>query len=147
MELTSPAFADGQPIPRRYTCDGDNVSPELRWSNVPDGTADLALTCQDPDAPTGTFAHWLVWNIEPLTAGLLAGHVPPGARQGRNDFGNIGYDGPCPPPGHGVHHYHFILHAATQPVSLSEGATIERLLAALATSVLARAELVGTYAR
>ena len=83
MRLRSPAFADGHPIPARYTGDGENVSPELRWSDAPPGTANLALTCEDPDAPGGTFTHWLVWDISPATVGISAGEVPRGARQGR----------------------------------------------------------------
>lgn len=147
MELTSPAFADGQPIPPRYTCDGANLSPELEWSGVPPETVSLALTCVDPDAPTGTFTHWLVWNIDPTLDGLPAGEVPPTARQGRNDFGNVGYGGPCPPRGHGPHRYVFTLHAASTEIPLPQGATIVQLAAALADVTLARAVLVGLYER
>jgi Raf kinase inhibitor-like YbhB/YbcL family protein len=147
MRLTSAAFADGQRVPTRYTCDGDNVSPELEWFEVPEGTVTLALTCQDPDAPRGTFTHWVVWNLSPAKGGLDAGEVPTGARQGVNDFGNVGYDGPCPPRGHGTHHYHFTLHAVPMELGLPEGSTIEDLRAALDGTALARAELVGTYER
>jgi Raf kinase inhibitor-like YbhB/YbcL family protein len=147
MRLTSAAFADGQRVPTRYTCDGDNVSPELEWFEVPEGTVTLALTCQDPDAPRGTFTHWVVWNLSPAKGGLDAGEVPTGARQGVNDFGNVGYDGPCPPRGHGTHHYHFTLYAVPMELGLPEGSTIEDLRAALDGNALARAELVGTYER
>jgi Raf kinase inhibitor-like YbhB/YbcL family protein len=147
MKLTSPAFDDGQLIPVRYTCDGDNVSPELHWIDVPEGTAELALTCQDPDAPRGTFTHWVVWHLDPQSKGLPTGEVPAGASQGLNDFGHVGYDGPCPPPGHGTHHYHFVLHATATAIALPEGATIAELHLALRDAVLTRAELVGTYAR
>lgn len=147
MRLTSPAFADGQRVPTRYTCDGDNVSPELEWFEVPEGTVTLALTCQDPDAPRGTFTHWVVWNLSPANCGLDAGEVPTGARQGVNDFGNVGYDGPCPPRGHGTHHYHFRLCAVPMELGLPEGSTIEDLRAALDGNALVRAELVGTYER
>ena len=147
MKLTSPAFADGQPIPARYTCDGDDVSPELRWSDLSDGTLSLALTCEDPDAPRGTFTHWVAWNLDPTTGGMPAGEIPPGVRQGRNDFGRVGYGGPCPPPGHGVHHYHFTLYALAKEIGLLQGATITQLRGALRGVTLADAELVGTYER
>jgi Raf kinase inhibitor-like YbhB/YbcL family protein len=147
VKLASPAFADGQAIPARYTCDGENVSPELQWSDVPAGTLSLALTCEDPDAPGGTFTHWVIWNLDPALDGLRSGEVPPGALQGRNDFGHIGYGGPCPPPGHGRHHYHFTLYALSRRTPLSEGATITELRNALGSHVLDEAELVGTYER
>jgi len=147
MELRSPAFADGGQIPARYTCDGDNVSPELQWSAVPLGTVSLALTCLDPDAPRGTFTHWLMWNIDPAKEGVGAGEVPEGARQGLNDFGVIGYGGPCPPHGHGTHHYHFSLYAVSSEIPLPDGSTITELGHAIAGATLARSELVGTYRR
>lgn len=147
MHLRSPAFADSQQIPARYTCDGDNVSPELLWSDVPHGTSGLALTCEDPDAPRGTFTHWLVWNLDPAKGGIGAGEVPPGARQGRNDVGTIGYGGPCPPRGHGTHHYHFTLNALSRQLPVPEGSTMVELRHAIAGTTLARAELVGTYRR
>jgi Raf kinase inhibitor-like YbhB/YbcL family protein len=147
MKLVSPAFADGDPIPRRHTCDGDNVSPELQWSDVPDDAVTLALTCQDPDAPRGTFTHWLLWDLDHKDGRLLAGEVPAGARLGRNDFGRLGYDGPCPPPGHGTHHYHFVLEAIGRAIDLPDGATVAELHEALSGSVRAWAELVGTYQR
>jgi hypothetical protein len=147
MKLTSPAFADGQPIPARYACDGENVSPELRWSDVPDGTLSLALRCEDPDAPRGTFTHWVLWNLDPTEGGIPAGEVPTGARQGRNDFGQVGYGGPCPPRGHGTHHYHFTLYAVPKEIGLPEGATITQLRDALRGVTLADAELVGTHER
>jgi Raf kinase inhibitor-like YbhB/YbcL family protein len=147
VKLVSPAFADGQPIPARYTCDGENVSPELWWSDVPSGTHSLALTCQDPDAPRGTFTHWVIWNLDPALERLPSGEVPPGALQGRNDFGHVGYGGPCPPPGHGPHHYHFTLYAVPELIPLPEGATITQLRAALGSGVLDEAELVGIYER
>jgi Raf kinase inhibitor-like YbhB/YbcL family protein len=147
MLLSSPAFGDGEPIPPLHTCDGANVSPELRWTGVPAGAVTLSLTCQDPDAPMGTFTHWVMWNMNRDRGRILAGEVPEEARQGLNDFGHIGYDGPCPPPGHGIHHYRFMLYAVATEIPLAEGATIADLHASLVGVTLTKAELVGTYAR
>ena len=147
MKLTSPAFADGQALPARYTCDGEDVSPELQWTDVPDGTSSMALTCEDPDAPGRTFTHWVIWNLDPTMGGIPAGDVPKGARQGRNDFGRVGYGGACPPPGHGTHRYFFTLHAVSTEIGLPEGATIAQLRDALRDVTLADAQLLGTYER
>jgi len=147
MKLTSPAFDDGQPIPTRYTCDGEDVPPELRWSDVPEGTHSLGLTCVDPDAPRGEFTHWVMWNLDPTIGGIPPGEVPTGARQGLNDFGRLGYGGPCPPPGHGPHRYRFTLSAVGKEIGLSDRATIAQLRDALAGATLAQAEFVGTYER
>lgn len=149
MELRSSDFSDQAAIPRRFTCDGDDISPTLEWSDVPGGTAELALTCEDPDAPGKTFVHWVLWGIDPgSVTSLDAGVVPAGSRHGRNDFGITAYGGPCPPPGHGTHHYHFTLYAVREPISLSEGASIEELRAAIGDDgALAEATLMGTYER
>lgn len=147
MELTSPEFDRQAMIPTRCTCDGEDLSPELHWRDVPDQTVELALTCEDPDAPSGTFVHWILWGLEPSEGSLGLGTVPATARQGRNDFGRTGYGGPCPPPDHGPHRYRFTLHAVSAPLDLAEGATIDDLRAAVAGRVLGTAELVGTYAR
>lgn len=147
MKLTSPAFDEGTPIPARYTCDGDDVSPELHWSDVPSSAVALAVTCVDPDAPRGPFTHWLMWNLDPAKGGLGAGEVPEGARQGRNDFGTVGYRGPCPPPGHGTHRYHFVLLALSQRLPLPDGAPIADLWRAMSAATLDQAEIVGLYAR
>lgn len=147
MELTSPAFADGDPIPARYTCDGDNTLPDLAWTGVPDDAVSLAITCEDPDAPTGTFVHWLVWGIDPGAGGVTGGRPPAGAKQGRNDFGAVGYGGPCPPKGHGMHHYRFTLHASSAPIDLAQGAKVGQLRSALRPVTVAKAVLTGTYRR
>jgi len=147
MKLTSRAFSDQGAIPRRLTCDGDDLSPPLEWEDVPDHTAELVLTCEDPDAPAGTFVHWLIWGIQPGTASLAEGEVPRGARQGRNGFGTAGYGGPCPPRGHGPHHYHFTLYALGEPVVVREGARIEEVRRAIQGRVLGMGHLVGTYRR
>jgi Raf kinase inhibitor-like YbhB/YbcL family protein len=145
FELTSEAFADGEPIPRRHTCEGDDISPPLAWSGVPEGTVTLALICDDPDAPSGTFTHWVAWGIDPGSGRLAEGESAP--REGRSGFGDPGYRGPCPPPGHGVHRYFFRLHALDADPSLEEGAERETLERAIETQSLGSAELVGTYER
>ena len=145
FSLITTAFEDGSPVPGRYTCDGDDVSPPLEWTGVPDGTASLALIVDDPDAPSGTFVHWLGWNIDPASGKLAEGTAAPA--EGTNGFGNPGYGGPCPPPGHGPHRYFFRLYALDGPLDLSPGASREELDAALDGRALATAEMVGTYER
>lgn len=143
--LTSPAFEHGQPIPRKHTCEGEDVSPPLVWSGVPEGTASLALVVDDPDAPSGTFTHWRAWGIDPAPGGLGEREAPP--FEGRNDFGSVGWRGPCPPPGHGPHRYFFRLHGLEGELDLPGGAGKAELERALEDRALAAAELVGTYER
>lgn len=145
FELTSPEFENGQPIPREHTCEGEDVSPPLAWRGVAEGAASLALVVDDPDAPGGTFAHWRAWGISPDTTGLGEGEAPP--IEGRNDFGSVGWRGPCPPPGHGPHRYVFRLHALEAELGLPAGAAKAEVDRALAGHTLAVAELVGTYER
>jgi Raf kinase inhibitor-like YbhB/YbcL family protein len=147
MQLTSPAFTGGGAIPVRYTCDGDNISPEVHWAELPDDTVSLALICEDPDAPGGIFTHWLIWGLDPAKDGIGGGEVPAGSVQGRNDFGQIGYGGPCPPHGHGPHHYHFLVFALLKGVELGPGARRAEVLSAVKETTLAGADLVGTYER
>ena len=145
FDLTSPAFDEGQPIPERFSCDGDNVSPPLDWSSVPEGTRSLALILHDPDAPSGDFTHWVGWNIDPGTGGLEEGaHA---TVEGANGFGENGYGGPCPPPGHGAHRYFHELFALDTELDLEEGASREQLEDAIEGHVLEGAELIGTYER
>jgi Raf kinase inhibitor-like YbhB/YbcL family protein len=146
MDLTSPNFEEGDAIPRDHTCDGADAPPELRWSGVPSGVVELALTCEDPDAPGGTFVHWVAWGIDPSSGRLTSGDSP-GIRHGRNGFGNTGYGGPCPPPGHGPHHYEFTLYALDEPLDLEPGGTIEELRSAIDGHVRATATLMGTHER
>ena len=146
MDLTSPNFEEGDPIPRVHTCDGEDMPPELHWSGVPSGVVELALTCEDPDAPGGTFVHWVAWGIDPSSGRLAADDVS-GIRQGRNGFGNNGFGGPCPPPGHGLHHYEFTLYALDQPIDLEPGSTIDELRSAIDGHIRATATLMGTYER
>jgi Raf kinase inhibitor-like YbhB/YbcL family protein len=144
--LTSTAFEHGGAVPQRHACEGEDVSPPLSWSEPPDGTRSLALIVDDPDAPVGTFTHWVAWGIDGATGGLGEGESPPSV--GRNDFGSLGWRGPCPPKGHGRHRYFFRLHALDDDVSgLERGSGKEDFERAIAGHVLGVAELVGTYER
>jgi Raf kinase inhibitor-like YbhB/YbcL family protein len=143
--LSSSAFAPGQPIPARHTCDGEDASPPLEWSNLPEGTRALALIVDDPDAPGGTFTHWLAWGLDPKAGGIAEDEPVPA--QGRNDFDVTGYRGPCPPPGDGPHRYVFRLFALDAEPAVTSGAGRAEVEHASGTSVLAVAELTGTYER
>lgn len=147
IQLRSTAFADGQPIPRRHARDGEDLSPPLAWSGVPDGAAELAVVCEDPDAPGGTFVHWVLAGIDPSLGALTDGETPAGAVQGCNDFREEGYSGPAPPPGDRPHRYVFTLYAASAPLGVGPGASIETLRRALAGKELASGTLTGTYQR
>jgi len=152
--LTSPAFGNNERVPKQYTGEGTDASPPLEWSDPPEGTQSLALICDDPDAPVGTWDHWLIWNI-PADRRQLPEGVPTtetvadlgGACQGNNSWPKIGYGGPMPPPGHGVHHYHFVLYALDQTLELAPGARKDDLLAAMKGHILAEAKLTGLYSR
>jgi Raf kinase inhibitor-like YbhB/YbcL family protein len=143
--LSSSAFEDGASIPARYTCEDENVSPPLSWTTPPEGTRSLALAVDDPDAPVGTWTHWLGWGIAPGAGQLAEGEGP--RNEGLNDFGQTGYGGPCPPRGHGPHRYVFRLYALEGPLDLPRGATKWELERSLAGRVLAVAELVGIFER
>jgi Raf kinase inhibitor-like YbhB/YbcL family protein len=145
LTLTSTAFQDGGAIPRPYTCEGDDLSPPLAWTTPPEGAASLALVVDDPDAPGGTFTHWLAWGLRPEAGRLAEGEAAP--VEGENDFGTRGYRGPCPPRGHGPHRYFFRLYAIESEITLGPGTRRADLEAAIGTSALAVAELVGTYER
>ncbi|MFO8011993.1 MAG: YbhB/YbcL family Raf kinase inhibitor-like protein [Phycisphaerae bacterium] len=152
--LTSSAFENGGRIPQHYTGEGDDQSPPLAWTDPPEGTQAFALVCDDPDAPVGTWDHWLIWNIPGNTQELPAG-VPTtetvadlgGAAQGKNGWGNVGYGGPMPPPGHGDHHYNFALYALDAKLDLAPGADKQALMEAVEGHVLGKAELTGLYSR
>lgn len=145
ITLRSPAFADGDSIPRTYTCDGDNVSPPLEWSGIPPATTELAVVVEDPDAPGGTFVHWVVWGLDAGLTGLSQGDVPTEAREGRNDFGRTGWDGPCPPRGSGPHRYVFTLIALSDPLPVDAGASASRVKRAVDGKALAEGRLTGRY--
>jgi len=152
LEISSTAFVEGQAIPIQYTCDGENISPSLRWGSIPKQTQSLALVCEDPDAPSGTFVHWIIFNLPPLVSDLPealpaeASLVENQARQGRNDFGRFGYSGPCPPPGE-QHHYIFRLYALDIELPPEAGATKDEFRRALADHVLAEGHLTCIYQR
>ena len=143
--LESSGFEHAHAIPSRHSCEGDDLSPPLRWPNIPGGTRSLALIVDDPDAPGGVFTHWVAWGLDPGAEGLGEGEAA--EREGRNDFGTVGYRGPCPPPGHGRHRYVFRLYALDAELELDSGATKGALEDAIEGHVLTTAELVGTYER
>lgn len=158
FELESPAFGQGEPIPKRFTEDGDDLSPPLVWRGIPAGTREFALICDDPDAPTPKpWVHWVLYRLPAGTVSLPEGvptdvelTAPLSACQGLNSWssGQVhGYRGPAPPPGHGVHHYHFRLYALASPLSRAPGLDKEAVLKAIAGHVLAEAEWIGTYER
>jgi hypothetical protein len=151
LRLTSTAFADGQPIPRRHTGDDQDLSPALQWSGTPPAAKSLALICDDPDAPMGTWVHWVIYDLPPAAGGLSEGtpktpELPNGARQGVNDFKSTGYGGPAPPPGK-PHRYFFKLYALDLKPDLKPGLTKPDLLQAMDGHILAEGQLVGTYQR
>jgi hypothetical protein len=142
-------FGNGELIPRRHTCEGDDLSPMVEWSGEPEGTQSFALILDDPDAPAGTWNHWLLWDV-PAHVHSIAENFQPGGvgASGRNDFGRLGYGGPCPPKGHGVHRYNFTVYAVDRPVlGLPVGAKRKELDRALAGRVLAQAQYMGRYER
>ena len=152
IEVTSAAFTEGSRIPVKYTCEGGNTSPPLSWTGVPAGTRSIALIADDPDAPGVTWVHWVYYGIPPNVAELPEGvpteeTLPDKSRQGTSDFESVGYGGPCPPRGHGVHRYYFKVYALDTEVDLGPGATKKDLLARIEGSVLADGRLIGTYER
>ena len=148
LTIASPAFEANRAIPRKYTGDGDDISPPLVFANVPGQTRELALIVDDPDAPRPEpWVHWVAYKIPPATRELAAGAFPGGAVEGLNSWGAIGYGGPAPPKGHGTHHYHFKLYALSAPLEAPAGLDKAKLLATMSSKVIAEAELVGTYER
>jgi len=154
LRLTSAAFQDEGMIPRTYTCDGSDQSPPLEWSGVPEKARSLALICDDPDAPGGTWSHWVIYNMAPQARMLGEGLAPTeqlklegdlSARQGKNDFGKIGYGGPCPP--RGTHRYFFRLYALETELDPGAGATRSTVLRAMDGHIIAEGRLMGKYSR
>jgi Raf kinase inhibitor-like YbhB/YbcL family protein len=147
IELTSSAFDAGAPIPTRYSCDGDDVSPPLAWAKVPSTAKSLALLVEDPDAPGGTYVHWTVYGIPPDTRRFEENKPPANVKQGENSFGKTGYGGPCPPEGSKAHRYVFALYALRADLDLENGAKPDEVREAIAEHALARGRLVGTFRR
>lgn len=150
IAIKTTAFSEGGTIPKKYTCDGADLSPGFAWAEVPAGTQSLTLIADDPDAPVGTWTHWIAWNIPP-NAALPEGvakveSLSDGTRQGRNDFKRIGYGGPCPPPGK-PHRYFFRLYAIGTKLEIPSGASRNELERAMNGHVLAKTELMGRYQR
>ncbi len=150
MEIKSSAFGSGEIIPVKYTCDGADFSPPLEWTAGPAGTKSFALICDDPDAPMGTWVHWVIYDLPPTATMLAEGitrdrELPGGGTQGINDFRRLGYGGPCPPGG--THRYFFKLYALDAALGLKPGITKDQLLTAMKGHILAEAQLMGTYRR
>jgi len=150
LQLTSPSFANGE-IPKRFTCDGDDTSPQLEWVAPPAATQSFALTVVDHDAPVGAFVHWVLYDLPPETRGLPEGvpkqdQLPDGSHQGQNDFDKIGYGGPCPPGG-SSHRYTFSLYALDSKLNLAPGATRSQVEDAAKGHILARGQLIARYKR
>lgn len=150
IKITSPAFEQGGLIPAKYTCDGADISPPLQWAEAPDGTKSIALISDDPDAPMGTWVHWVLYNLPPETR-ELAENIPPeqtlpsGAEQGITDFGRVGYGGPCPPSG--THRYLFKIYALDAELELPVNAGKRELIGAMQGHILAEGQLIGKYRR
>jgi Raf kinase inhibitor-like YbhB/YbcL family protein len=144
MKITSSAFQDGGNIPSKFTCDGGDASPPLQIADVPSGAKSVVLVVDDPDAPSGLFTHWMVWNISPQTNAIAEGTTPKGVH-GTNDFGKSGYGGPCPPSG--THRYYFKIFALDRELDLPSGAKRSQLDAAMKGHVVAQGELMGRYSR
>ena len=155
ITISSTAFSHNEPIPRKHTGEGEDVSPALAWSGIPEGTMELALIMDDPDAPRPEpWVHWVIYKLPPTLTGLPEGvpqtptlGEPAGAVQGNNTWPAIGYRGPMPPPGHGVHHYHFKLYALDAALDVQPGLDKKQLLAKMKGHILAEGELIGTYQR
>lgn len=150
IKITSPAFSDGGQIPTKYTCDGQDLSPPLKWDCLPPGTQAVALICDDPDAPIGTFVHWVLYNLpaelHELPEGLRGeATLPDGSQQGISDFGRIGYGGPCPPSG--THRYYFKVYALDAEVAPGHDAGKADLLRAMKGHILGEGQTMGKYRR
>jgi Raf kinase inhibitor-like YbhB/YbcL family protein len=145
LKVTSPAFADNQPIPDGFTCDGANASPPLRLGKVPKSTKDRALIVTDPDAPVGTIVHWVAWHLP--KSGLPEQSIPASVVQGTNTLGNQTWSGPCPPRGSAPHRYIFTVYAVSKRIDLAPGASADDLRAAIKGKIVAQGKLTGTYQR
>jgi Raf kinase inhibitor-like YbhB/YbcL family protein len=152
MRLSSGAFSNGSAIPRRFTCDGEDLSPPLDWSGAPEGTRSFVLLCDDPDAPGGTWHHWAVYDIPPGRTGLAQNATPRSGseefKQAVNDFHRPDYGGPCPPRGHGIHHYHFrLLALSVDRLPVGNKPSCREVEREARRHAIAEASLIGTYQR
>lgn len=147
LTVRSEAFEDGESLPKRYTCDGEEVSPPLEWADVPEDATEVVLLVTDPDAPNGEFAHWVVSGLDPAAGGLDEGQLPENAVEGTNDFDERGYGAPCPPTEDTAHRYVFALYAVDEPLDMEPGASVDQIRDTLEETALAEGELVGTYTR
>lgn len=151
ISISSPAFSESEKIPPEYTCEGSDISPQLDWSGIPEGTKSLVLIFDDPDAPGGIFTHWVIFNIPPDSSGLPKAFpstpdLPDGTLQGINDFGRTGYGGPCPPAGK-PHRYRFTLYAIDKQLDLIAGSSKNQVINAISNHILDQGQLNGTYQR
>lgn len=151
LSVSSTVFREGETIPAKYTCEGEDISPPIVWGEPPDGTRSLALIVDDPDAPGGVFTHWIIFNLPADTRQLPAAvpaqpRLDSGARQGKTDFGRVGYGGPCPPPGK-PHRYRFTVYALDRTLDLAAGASRSQVLGAMEGNILSRGRLTGIYER
>ena len=151
MQISTTSFPAEGTIPKKYTCDAEDVSPALTWSGAPAAAKAFALIADDPDAPVGTWTHWLIWNVPANVHHFTEGvaktpQLPDGSRQGQNDFKKVGYNGPCPPPGK-PHRYYFKLFALDAPLEVKAGATRKELESAMKGHVVAEAQFMGRYGR
>lgn len=145
MKIKSPVFENNSHIPSKYTCDGENTNPPLLFSEIPENAKSLVFIVNDPDAPSKTWVHWIVFNIHPTTLSIEEDSVPNGAQFGQNDFGRTDYGGPCPPSG--VHRYFFKLYALDSELDLKSEATKQEVINAMKRHILAQSELIGLYQR
>jgi hypothetical protein len=151
LTISSSAFREGDKIPRKYTCEGEDISPDLRWNKPPEDTVSLVLLVDDPDAPGGVFTHWVLFNLPANTIMLpqdvpTQGQLPDGSLQGKNGFGKIGYGGPCPPPGR-PHRYQFTIYALDQSLNLKPGVDKKQIVDAMRGHILSQGQITGTYQR
>jgi Raf kinase inhibitor-like YbhB/YbcL family protein len=151
IKITSSAFQDSSVIPLKYACEGDNISPPLSWTGIPNGTKSLAIICDDPDAPMGIWTHWIIYNIPPDKTNFDESihtdvKLADGSIQGANDFGDIGYSGPCPPAGY-PHRYYFTIYALDVMLSLKDKATRSDIDDAIQNHILGKGQLIGTFSR
>ena len=146
LAVTSPAFDEGEPIPERFSCEGENVPPPLEWTDIPERTRELVVVMTDPDAPSGTFVHWTVWGIDPSVSGI-DGDLPEGAVEGTSSSGKAAYIGPCPPNGDPAHRYHFEVIALSGQLPLKAGATVEELRDEVEDLAISSGVLTGTFER